>query len=154
MNFTKGLLVALLGILAMPASGSGNFENSTFSEYYGVTAPQIELRSTEGINGFTLDTVGAVILSMKVPFQWNVSVDNADGGRSQLKADAIVESSAFEAEGARYFNNFVEIGKIDAKISPPFDIKLVLRIIDHESEKERTVMVPLDRLRLTRRSEP
>ncbi len=147
--FTLPLFVALLGPIV------GRSESAIAFRYFSVSAPRVKLHPSELIYGLTLDTTGAVILRMKVPFQWNVAVDNSDGGRSHLKANAIVGASAFGEHDLDYFTDFVDIGQIqNSNISPPFDVSIILQITDEANGKERKLVLPRNQLTLTSQSEP
>jgi hypothetical protein len=151
----RSVLLSLVGLLVLRSPALGASSSGPFSDYFSVSAPSVVLGATEGIYGFTVQTSRSVILRTKVPFQWNVSVDNSDGGRSQLSAHAIVGNSAFRPGNLRFFRHFIEIGKIaNPVIELPFKIEVILEITDDSTDKERTVTVPMDRLRLSKLSEP
>lgn len=153
----KRLLLPLLLVVVLLLAAAGTSNSGIFTQYFSASAPHVKLRPTEAIYGFTLDTTGAVILRMKVPVLWNVKIDNSDGDRSRLRATAIVGAWAFRGEDLDYFKDFVEIGKEDPNRSPPpppFDVKLTLTITDDETGKQRKVVLPINQITLSRRSEP
>lgn len=151
----KTTLPALLFIVIALAGAPAHPANSLFSEFVKISAHPEKLGPSEGIYGFTLDTMGAVILRTKVPFQWNLDIDSSEGGRSHLRAQAIVGSSAIRSSDFAFFDGFVEVAKFeDQSVAPPFDLKLVLKVTDDRTGKERKIVLPLHGLIMTRVSEP
>jgi hypothetical protein len=147
------LLLALLTVVGSAAVATGGLEPGIFPEYLTISAPLVKLASTESIYSFSLDTIGAVIVRMDVPVMWDVKIDNSEGARSHLRAHAIVGAYAFGGKSLGYFRDFVEIGKYDPNPSlvPEFDVKLVVGITDDSTGKERSVVLPLAQMTLTRR---
>jgi hypothetical protein len=155
-NWLGGLLT-LLAVVVLPAAGADGHEGARYPEYYAITARKIELGPTEGVYSFTLDTIGAEIVRTKVPILWNIAVDNSEGDRSHLTANAIVGAWAFRHKGLQFFDQFVEVAKENPNRAippPPFDIRLVVSITDDENGKERRVELPLERITLTQIAGP
>jgi hypothetical protein len=148
-DFLRSLPLVLLMLCCM----TGRSDSETAFDYFSVSAPQISLSKWESIYAFTVDTKGAVILRTRVPLQWDLAIDNSDGGRSHLKATAIVGASALDVLRYQYFKDFLQIGKL----KPPeihFEVELSLTITDDKSGKMREVVLPTDKMTLTPCSEP
>ncbi|HUA33144.1 MAG TPA: hypothetical protein VMA09_06030 [Candidatus Binataceae bacterium] len=57
--------------------------------YFTVSAPiRLKIGPHESIDEYTLETLGAVVISTKVPFQWNMEIDNSEGSRTHLNSMA------------------------------------------------------------------
>ena len=137
-NSLACFLVALAILIAASAQCAWRLE----FEYFNVSAPSITLAPGESIYGFNVFAKGAVILRTKVPFQWDLSVDGSEGDRSALKAWAIVGASALGEDRAKYFHDFIEVGKIkDSGV--PFDITITLSITNDRTGAERKLRLPL-----------
>lgn len=151
--FMKRLLMLLLAI-SFPTAAIGASGSGVPSEYFAMSVPRVKLGAHESIYALRIDTTGAVIVGTKVPLMWDLTIDNSEGGRTHLQATAIVGAYALGEEGLRYFENFVTIGRWKDPLFPPFNIKLTLDITDDVTGNKRKITLPLDRVTLTRSSEP
>jgi hypothetical protein len=115
-----------------------------------VSAREMRLGANERIYGFRLDVAGALVRSTKVPFQWNLTVDNSDGERSHLKANTVVGASAFGPEDLDYFQCFVQIERLEHPFLARFAIALVLEVTDEATGQKRYQQLPAETLSLSR----
>jgi hypothetical protein len=145
-----GLLVSLL-LCCM----TGVSEGQTTFDYFSVSAPQVRLNTWESVYAFKVDTKDAVILRTRVPFQWDLAIDNSEGGRSYLRANAIVGAAALDRLGFGYFKDFLQIGKMkENTFDEPLEVKLVLTITDDKSGRTRRIVLTTGQMKLRACSEP
>jgi hypothetical protein len=150
----KRLLFTLLVVTSFPAIAISASRSGVPSDYFSMSVPRVKLGANESIYGLRIDTAGAVIVLCKVPLMWDLSIDNSEGERSHLKATAIVGAYALGEEGSCYFKDFVTIGRWKDPLFTPFDIKVTLNVTDDVTGKKRKITLSLDRVTLTRSSEP
>jgi hypothetical protein len=145
------ILAAFFLLAGLISADTARAAGGTKFRYFTLSAPlRLKMNSREAISEFTLEVTGAVVMRTKVPFQWNVEVDNTEGARTHLKAFADVGNSELYEDQLSFFQNFVTIGKIlELDMGPPFDINLTLTIQDNKNDTESKVTVPLGQMRLT-----
>ncbi len=146
------LPVSWLIVIVLYGAATAQCASSMFAETFCVSIPPMKLRSAEAIYAFAFDTQGALIIRNKVPLSWNVTIDNSDGDRSHMQANAVVGAWAFRTGSLGYFRNFAEVGRENPDQKPPpppFDMKLTLKITDDATGKERTIVVPIHKMRTT-----
>ena len=98
-----GRLLAFLVVVSLPAVATGTSEKGRYPQYYAITAPKLELNPTESVYGFTLDTIGAMIVRMSVPMYWNVNIDKLRRGPFALNCACYSRSVGFRGEGSSVF---------------------------------------------------
>jgi len=150
----KKLIVALLLTCAFQGPAIGAFWNTSESDYYSVSLSAQQLATHESVYGFTVAVMGGTIVDMRVPNEWNMSIDNSEGERSSLRAHTVHGADALGSDSFDYFHDFLVVAKLKEPQFVQFEIKVVLEIRDDGSDYERSVGIPLNKITLTRRSWP
>lgn len=88
-----------------------------------------------------------------MPFQWNISIDNSIGGRSTLRAFAVVGAANLPHNSSRYFHGFIEIGKIKGS-GLLFDVTITLSITNDRTDANKKLRLPMKQLILESSAPP
>ena len=104
-------------------------------QFFDVSLPALSLGPEERVSAFNCEVRGAIV-RVNSPLLWNLSLDGATGGRSYLKANAVVGAAFLSGPYLRYFDKFMTVGKGS---SWDFDVTVTLTIVDTDSGQERTL---------------
>jgi len=142
------LSVPLLLFVLLSLFGAAHAAGGVEFSYFAVSAPRLRLGPNESVDEYSFETMGAVVIDTKVPFQWSMEIDNSEGARTHLHAFANVGNSVLYNNDLKFFQRFVTIAKlVDAQMGFDFDLKLTLTIHD-KNDKERKVTMSLVKMQL------
>ncbi len=140
----------LLPIVAIVVAAGGVSSSASAASYelFDVSLPAFNLARGERIEAFECDVRGSTV-RVNTPLQWNMSLDNGTGGRSVLRAHAVVGAAFFDKDHLDYFDDFITVAKIaypsNEPMSEHFNVTVVLTIVNQDGEVRR-IKFPLNKL--------
>ena len=149
------LITMVMAIALLIASTARRSWSDSEYDCFDVSIPSVALAPGESIYGINVKTESAVILRTKVPLVWDLDVDNSEGERSALKAEAIVGAAALNEGGSGYFHDFLEVCRYKhPSILTRFEMTARLSITNDRTGAERKIGLLLKQMILKPTTSP
>ena len=150
----KSIAIVMAVALLIASTARPSWSDNEY-ECSDVSIPSVAMAPGESIYGINIRTESAVILRTKVPLAWDLDVDNSEGERSALKAQAIVGAAALNEGGGGYFHDFFELCRYKHPfILTRFEMTVILSITNDRTGAERKIRLPLKQMILKPTTSP